>query len=342
MLVVKEYQFSVRHASFSAISKWLGNMPKLFFIALLLPLLGMGHPGIGIVKDSRGNIYFTDLHDVWKITNGSKRIIVPNVHTHELYIDQRDYLYGEGSRYDDRENKFYHYLWRYGTGGKVDTVMGMKEAYLRHDFSLARDEEGNEYYLKRFLVPHTDTNHIYRKSPEGKETVWATGNFKSVNWLHPQEDGKVLYVSNNAIYSVDSTGNIQLVKAHVANAKPSFNFSKTNMMIWGIWQDHEKNIYAALYSNQSVVKIDTRGILTHIYTSKSNWAPLNGVLDNDNNLWVLESSDKNEIRVVEIAASEFGVFKKDKVHVSVLPYIITSGVLIGIALFYVGFRNRKK
>jgi len=41
------------------------------------------HPGIGIVKDSRGNIYYTDLSRVWKIgADGKKSAVVNNVHTH--------------------------------------------------------------------------------------------------------------------------------------------------------------------------------------------------------------------------------------------------------------------
>jgi hypothetical protein len=28
-----------------------------------------GHPGVGIVQDSRGNVFFTDLKQVWKIAH---------------------------------------------------------------------------------------------------------------------------------------------------------------------------------------------------------------------------------------------------------------------------------
>ena len=174
----------------------------------MFPLIVQAHPGIGIVKDSKGNIYYTDLQKVWKITNGNRAVIIPDVHTHELYVDNNDNLYGEGGYYDEKSSKFYHYLWVYRANGKIDTVIGMKEAYVHQDFSLARDKSGNEYYVKRFLVPHTDTIHIYRKSPGKTETIFATGNFKNVNWLHPQNDGSLLYVANNAIYRVDSSGNI--------------------------------------------------------------------------------------------------------------------------------------
>ena len=54
------------------------------------------HPGVGIVNDSKGNIYYTDLKHIWKIdTLGRKSIAVPHVHSHELYMDEHDNLYGE-------------------------------------------------------------------------------------------------------------------------------------------------------------------------------------------------------------------------------------------------------
>jgi hypothetical protein len=270
---------------------------KTIFRFIAFTFIGQPHPGVGIVKDSKGNIYYTDLKQVWKITNGNKTVVVPNVHTHELYVDKNDNLYGEGGYYDDQAVKFYHYLWVYRPNGQIDTVVGMKEAYVHQDFSLARDKNGNEYYIKRFLVPHTDTTHIYRKSPEEIETIFASGNFKRVNWLHPQDDGNLLYVANNAIYKVDSLGHIRLVKEPISNSRPSFKFSGDNITIWGVWQDNAKNIYAAVFSDQTVKKIDTNGNMTDIYKSSGNWTPLSGVFDNDNNLWVLESSDKNDVRV---------------------------------------------
>src|SRR5512138_2369461 len=40
------------------------------------------HPGIGIVSDSRGNVFYTDLHQVLRIdTAGRVSVAVPRVHT---------------------------------------------------------------------------------------------------------------------------------------------------------------------------------------------------------------------------------------------------------------------
>ncbi|MDP9229560.1 MAG: hypothetical protein M3O67_02675 [Bacteroidota bacterium] len=50
----------------------------LFLVMFLLFISHLfAHPGIGIVKDSKGNIYYTDLKHVWKIsTDGNRTVVV--------------------------------------------------------------------------------------------------------------------------------------------------------------------------------------------------------------------------------------------------------------------------
>ena len=64
-------------------------------------------------------------------------------------------------------------------------------------------------------------------------------------------------------------------------------------------QDDSAGVYVAAFSDQVVKKIDRSGNIEEVYKSKGNWAPIHGVFDNTGKLWVMECSDKNEIRVVE-------------------------------------------
>ena len=61
---------------------------RFFFFAaalLLTRFLATAHPGVGLVEDSRGNVYYTDLVHVWKISpDGRKTIAVRNAHTQRL------------------------------------------------------------------------------------------------------------------------------------------------------------------------------------------------------------------------------------------------------------------
>ena len=83
-------------------------MKKL--LSLLILLLNVAaasaHPGVGIVQDSRGNVYFTDLRQVWKVApDGKTTVAVAEVHTHELCLDADDNLYGEHLWYEGDATK---------------------------------------------------------------------------------------------------------------------------------------------------------------------------------------------------------------------------------------------
>jgi len=287
---------------------------------LLFPLFSSAHPGIGIVKDSKGNIYYTDLSQVWKIKNGKKVIIVPGVHTHELYIDNMDNLYGEHLEYEGgANNKFNHYLWVLKSDGILDTLVGKRQAYIQVDYSLARDPEGNEYYIKQ-----TDSNHIFKKSKNGKERVFATGEFKGVTWLHPQKDGSLLYVSDNNIYRAEVNGGVTIAAKNIASKVPSFKFAAKNRIVWGIWQDDKKNIFVAVFSDQAIKKISSDGAIINYYKSENNWTPTHGVFVNDR-LWVLEYSDKHEFRVVLV--NNQGKEIKEKKYFS-FSYLLLGGFCV--------------
>lgn len=78
------------------------------------------HPGIGLVIDRAGNIYYTDLKNIWKQSpDGRKRIVVEGVHSHELYMDSEDQLYGEHLWYKPEEDQFYQYHWCLQNNGKL-------------------------------------------------------------------------------------------------------------------------------------------------------------------------------------------------------------------------------
>jgi hypothetical protein len=312
-------------------------MKPILFTFLLLPFITRAHPGIGIVKDSKGVIYYTDLQHVWKIERGTRTIAVRDVHTHELWVDRNDALHGEGGYYDAGSEKFYHYLWVRHANGRIDTTMSMRRAYQQQDFSLARDRNGAEYYVKRALaVP--DTIHIFRRLPGSREEVFATGSFGAVNWVHPQQDGSLLYVSRNALYRVAASGATKLIRSGLANKMPSFGFSGNNAMTWGAWQDAAGNFYAAVFSDQAVKKVDRLGNMTVVYRSSGKWTPLHGVFDNEKELWVLETSDRNEVRVVKgggtIVATQAGG--------AGLPVgLIITCIALSVVLLFLVLRTRK-
>src|SRR5262245_11944156 len=122
-------------------------------ILLLCVVTAPGHPGVGIVQDSRGNVFFTDTKQVWKITpDGKKSVAVAGVHTHELCLDAKDNLYGEHLWYEgDAIKKWGHRIWCRKPDGIVSDVFPAREGFLK-DYSFVRDRADNMYWADRGQV----------------------------------------------------------------------------------------------------------------------------------------------------------------------------------------------
>lgn len=291
-------------------------------VSLILMCTGRvhAHPSIGILLDSKGNIYYSDLDHVWKVSNGKKTIAVSNVHTHELFIDANDNIFGEHLWYaGDASGKFFHYYWRLNRDGKLDTIISQRQAFTQVDFSLALDESGNQYYCK-----FTDSMHLYKRNANGEERLFATHDFKGVKFFQVQQNGDIYFTQKNNLYHIPADGKTSILAGNVGSQKS---------MLWGVWQDTAMRVYIAAFGDKVIHKIERNGKAVAYYRSSRGWAPANGVFDKKNRLWILEWSDKNEVRVV-MMGSEPEAKKKSML----LP--VSVGVTVILAMI-VGLVSRK-
>ena len=294
---------------------------KLLVLLLLFVIKCMGHPGTGIVADRHGNVYYTDLRQVWKITkSGHRSVAVPGVHTHELYMDAQGDLYGEHMWYNgEKLNTFGSYAWCLRANGKLDTVKGPIEGFLE-DYSFARDGSGNQYWVERFT-----SSRIKRKSPDGTITTIAEGNFRNVTWMHVTPEGIVYFVDRFNVYQVKEKKSSLL-----AALAPPPKSGDGRHSIFGIWTDNDNNLYAAVSDERKIKKVSVDGKISVMANSGPDWAPSGGVFDREGKLWVLEFNDKNEIRVRRIdtrhAVKKKEVTTSEKLK-SMMPLYLTAGLL---------------
>lgn len=269
----------------------------------LIPLLicfssafSYAHPGIGIVKDSKGFIYYTDLKNVWRIDPKTMKetIVVHNVHTHELFMDSRDDLYGEHLWYNgEKLNTWGHYVWSLRSNGKLDSVIHPTEGFL-DNYSFARDSSGNMYWVQRFT-----TSRFKKKSPIGALTTIAEGKFKDIRWLHAGKDGTVYFLELTNLYKIDIKGRVILLAKNLHERTSLFEYGSLKHNIFGIWLDADGNVYTAVHGGQVVKKITKDGVIQNVVYSSGGWRPTGGVFDAAGNLWLLE--DKlNKARVRKI------------------------------------------
>ncbi len=268
---------------------------------LLLPFALRAHPGIGIVMDSKGNVYYTDLKQVWRIApDGSKTVAVPNVHTHELYLDAQDNLYGEHLWYEgDASKKWGQRVWRLSPDGKLVDIIAAREAFREdyEDFSFVRDRAGNMYWVVR-----GSPTVIRRRTPEGKTTDITHGaDFRDVRWMTVSPDGVVYLIDAGDLRRVAPDGQATTVAQNLAERKLTQFFVQDRHALMGLWLDAQGNCYVAAYGARAVKKITAHGNVSEAARTSFPWSPTGGMFAPNGDLWLLEYSATNQARAQRIA-----------------------------------------
>lgn len=268
----------------------------LFSLNLLSITPSLSHPGVGIVMDSKGNVYYTDLKHVWKIApNGAKSIAVRNVHTHELSIDERDNLYGEHLWYEgDTSRQWGHRVWKLGSDGTLIELIparkGFRDDY--DDFHFVHDRFGAMYWADR-----GKPTVIRKRSMNGEVHTLATANFTNVRWMTVTPEGILYLVDLHDLVRITPDGTVQTVVRNLANRRRSFLFTTDIHAIMGLWTDPSANVYAAVYPDRVVRKIGPDGSVGIAVRAQPGWTPTGGLVAPNGDLWLLEYGGIFGVRV---------------------------------------------
>ncbi len=258
------------------------------------------HPGIGIVMDSAGNVFYTDLNHVWKIsTNGELSIAVENIHTHELYMDEDDNLYGEHEWYEgEATDKWGNYVWCLSNEGVFQKTIQDVEGFLDNN-TLVRDRENSTYWAEIF----DGYNMLKKQSWNGENCLVTDHYFDDIRWMYFSEHDNNLYVVDQLkIKKVTPSGDVTVLADDLKNSKFSFGGVADRHYVFGLWSDEKKNIYVAVYGAGHVKKISPNGKTTVIFESNTFWSPCSGLNAPDGTRWIMEFSKRNKTRVRKITA----------------------------------------
>jgi hypothetical protein len=274
----------------------------LLFMFLLFSGLSAAHPGIGIVNDSKGFIYYTDLKNVYKLDPKTMKesIVLNHVHTHELFMDSNDNLFGEHLWYNgEKLDTWGHYVWRLNSDGILDTIVKPTEGFL-DNYSFCRDDAGSMYWVQRFTI-----SRFKKKSVNGAVTTIAEGKFKDIRWIHAASNGDIYFIDLTDLYKIEN-GKFKLLAKNLQERTSIFEYGSLKHNIFGIWLDRNENIYIAVTGGQVVKKITQDGFVSDIAYSSGGWRPTGGLFDNKGNLWLLESKSgpatKARVRMIEKTA----------------------------------------
>ena len=314
-------------------------MKKLLLIIswLFVSSISEAHPGIGIVKDREGNIYYTDLAKVWKISlDGNKTIVVSGVHTHELYIDDDDNLYGEHLWYNgESQNTWGHYVWCLKNTGELIKEINPTEGFLSN-YSFARDSSGNMYWVERFT-----TSKIIKKTKNGEIIKIGEGKFGFIGWLNCTKNGSLYFTENNKLHRLfpeEKSGSYRMetLATNIGSKSTDFSMMGRNYDSYGIWTDAAGNVYLAMIDSKKVIRIGADGNTQTILTSNSLWTICSGIFDNNGNMWVLENSVSNEVRTRKITKEQLAGNKTSGNFTTKPHLFITFFTIAGIVLLFLG------
>jgi len=259
--------------------------------ALLAAASVLAHPPVSVVFDSRGNLYYSDLDRVWRIApDGKRTVAVKNVHTHELAIDAQDNLYGEHLWYEgERVDKWGHYVWRLSRDGQLRRIIPSREGFLKN-YSFVRDRAGNMYWADRGQY-----GFIRRKAADGTIRAIAQG-LKKVRWMHATPGGTLYLVDGRDLVQIRDKKVTRIAKnlAGTSFVRPQADLQHALM---GIWTDRQENVYVADNANGEVKRITQNGSIRTVARSRWPWAPTGGAFARNGDLWLLETSATNQVRV---------------------------------------------
>lgn len=277
---------------------------------LLLCCSAVAHPGWGIVRDTQGNTYFTDLKQVWKLSpDGKLSVAVPHVHTHELVIDSRGYVYGEDLTYESAGDKWHDSYWRLSPGGRVETVV--PDDLVVRGVSLLRDSAGSMYSVEQ--NNHTRARTVVLKRASDHTVEWAGGafgrkdglgaaaQFGSVGGMDVLPDGTIYLVDGDALRKIapdatvttlatglDKPAKLIQGTGGLSNARSGVRFANGS-------------VYVADYDNRRVLKLSADGKQrVTAYESPLGWGPT-GIWVEGEDVYVLESRHPfgDSVRVVK-------------------------------------------
>lgn len=261
----------------------------------LVVSVAAAHPSVSVVIDVYGNIYYSDLSQVWMISpDGNKKVVVENVHTHELWLSVEGDLYGEDVR--SQGDNYRHRVWVKSPDGKVRNVIGWREGFPDEysDYSFVRDKRGHQYVLDR---PNKQVKFF-----EDEELIRAhsLSEFKGTpRWHAISPEGKVYVSFEGYIVEISDEG-AQVFASSLIERTSEFDWVGDHHALLGMWFNSQNELHLAMFSGQKVIKVLSDVTTEIIYEADGDWSVTGGAYTKEGELILLQFSNSNNVRVLKV------------------------------------------
>lgn len=303
------------------------------YIFLFIATTAVADPGVGLVIDKSGNVFYTDLSQVWMIKpDGSKVVAVPNVHSHELYLDRNGQLFGEHLWYNgEKENTWGYYLWCRKQDGTIVKVKDSTEGFPEW-YSFTRDDLGYMYYVEKGIP-----SYFWQIDSTGKKTIIGTKSLSDIGRLHFSSKGVLYFPNKTDVYILQKADSVQLLLKDIGEKDASDSTGGNSHSIMSIYSDKDGNLYIA--TGNVIKQVDKKKAVLTIYKSAGDWKPSACLIAPNGDFFVMEYNSKNEVRVNKISMAERKkIATEHTFSVYIMPFLLMAAVML---LVYFLFRKKK-
>jgi sugar lactone lactonase YvrE len=257
------------------------------------------HPAWGIAVDHQGQIYFSDLENIWKIdTQGRLSIFRAGEsgrHTHELNTDEAGNIYGADNSYDPITQRFFSAVWRLTTTGNFSYILAPTDDP-PEGTSIWRDRGGNMYHVTNY--PERELL-VLRRTPNGNVAAlvgssdvvrdYRQGVPYSIGGMAFGADGALYFVHGANVSKLAIDGTMTALARNLVMESVSGHLAAENSptQLFGIAVDAEGNVFVADYGNRRVLKIAPNCQMTTVIRAEEPWIPT-GVAVREGKLYILE------------------------------------------------------
>ena len=269
---------------------------------LVFAIVARAHPASGIVLDSKGNIYFSDLETVWRVDPSGKLTVfrdgLGGRHVHELAIDRDDNIYGADISYVSE--KWVSSVWKMTLDGNLTYLLEPTSDPPR-GMSIWLDNSGNMYWVDQ--NNHTKTQTLLlRRTPTGEVTTLAGGayghadgrgadaRFGSIGGTTFGPDGNIYLTDGSSLRKVAMDGSVVTLatdlSARSSQDSPTL-FSSGHGSLAGLTVATDGTVFVADSGNRRLLKV-ANGKVETVFRSEPPFFPTGAFETKGGDVYVLE------------------------------------------------------
>jgi hypothetical protein len=286
------------HMKHSRLTVWLFSVG----LVLLVCMQADAHPASGIVVDTKGNVYFSDLETIWKVDTSGKLTVfrsgIRGRHVHELAIDNDDNIFGADISYESQT--WVSSVWKMTPKGDLTYLLRPTTDSPR-GMSLWHDRQGNMNWVDQnnHLKSHT---LLLRRTPDGTVTTLAGSSwghsdgkgiearFGSVGGMTVAADGNIYLTDGDSLRRVTMDGNVSTLArdltTRTSEDSPTL-FGGSHGSLAGLTVGQDGSIFVADSGNRRVLKVG-KGKAQVVLRSEPPFLPTGAAVTPTGDVYILE------------------------------------------------------